>query len=534
MRGRRVACVAALLALGCAQVREITGGEKDAQGPTLISASPPNGSVRFSGDRFVLRFDERVQVERPRTGLLVSPPQDPAPTIQVTGAREVEVRLRAALLPNTTYTFAIGEAVKDLTEGNRASGLSYVLSTGDWLDSLMIPGTVTHAFTEAAQDQVLVMLLAEGDTAGFTKGRPAFATRTDPLGRFVLDHLPANRFHVVALRDLNGNYRYDLPAEEIAFSEELVSPFSSGDSTAVPVRLRLFQEASAQQRMREATVLDDRMMRIVLARPAERLELVDVARSGGQLEWRQEWGVRRDTVFLWPSDTTAVDLGRYQVITEDGVLDTVRYRPLRPMPFHLSVKALPAPEAVLLELRLRTSRPIADVDSSRISIVSDSLAIPFQTQLGPDDRTLVLRTQLEPNRRAEALLLPKTLRDIYGGSHDTLRFTMGGMESRSLGILRVTIQVEPVIAAPFILELLDAQGNSVRRTAVQPNEPMTWERLTPGNHTLRLIADANGNGRWDPGQWATGTRPERVWLHQEPINVRAAWDLGIVWKPLSD
>lgn len=534
MRGRRAACVAALLALGCAQVREITGGEKDAQGPALIGASPPNGSVRFNGDRFVLRFNERVQVERPRTGLLVSPPLDPAPTIQVTGAREVEVRLRSALQPNTTYTFAIGEAVKDLTEGNRASSLSYVLSTGDWLDSLMIQGTVTHAFTGAAQDQVLVMLFAEGDTASFTKDRPAFATRTDPRGQFVLDHLPAKRFHAVALRDLNGNYRYDLPAEEIAFSEEVVSPSPVSDSTAAPLRLRLFQEASAQQRVREAAVLDERMMRIVLARPAERMELVDVARSGGRLEWRQEWGARRDTVFLWPSDTTAVDLGRYQVSTEDGVLDTVRYRPLRPMPFHLSVKALPASEASLLELRLRSSRPLAAVDSSRINVVSDSLAVPFQTQLGPDDRTLVLRTQVEPNRRAEALLLPKALRDIYSGSHDTLRFAMGGMEARSLGILRVTIQLEPDIAGPLILELLDAQGSPVRRTAVQANEPLAWERLTPGNHTLRLIADANGNGRWDPGQWASGTQPERVWLHLEPINVRAAWDLGIVWKPNPD
>lgn len=534
MRSRRVAWLTALLIAGCAQVREITGGEKDTQGPSLVSATPPNGSIRFTGDRFVLRFDERVQVERPRNGLLVSPPMDPAPSIQVTGAREVEVRLRTTLTENTTYTFAIGEAVKDLTEGNRASGLNYVLSTGDWLDSLTISGTVSHAFTGASQDQVLVMLLAEGDTADFTKGRPAFASRTDARGRFILDHLPGKRFHVVALRDLNGNYRYDLPAEDIAFAEGLTTPSTGSDSSIAPLRLRLFQESSALQRVREATVLDDRALRIVLARPAERMALVDLARTGGRLEWRQEWSAHRDTVLLWPSDTTAVDLGRYQVSTEDGLLDTIRYRPLRPMPFNLSLKAIPSVDAQLLELRLQSSRPLAELDSSRIRITSDSLETPFQASLEAGDRIVALRTRLEPNRRAEVVLQPKALRDIYGGSHDTLRFALGGLEARSLGILRVTIQMEPPATSPLILELLDAQGNTVRQVAVRQNEPMTWERLTPGNHTLRLIADTDGNGRWDPGHWATGTQPEMVWLHRDAINVRAAWDLGIVWKPLAE
>ncbi len=59
---------------------------------------------------------------------------------------------------------------------------------------------------------------------------------------------------------------------------------------------------------------------------------------------------------------------------------------------------------------------------------------------------------------------------------------------------------------------------------------MTWERLTPGNHSLRMILDRNGNGRWDSGDLDVGVQPEVVIAHGETINVRAAWDLAIDLK----
>lgn len=530
MRRLAILSVAALIT-GCAQVRDISGGDKDATGPVLLSSNPPNGSVRFSGDRFTLRFDERIQVERPRTGLLVSPPLDPPPTIQVSGGREVEVRLRAPLQPNTTYTFSIGEAVKDLTEGNRAVGLDYVFSTGETLDSLEVTGTVRHAFTGKPQEDVLVMLIPDSDTAAFTSGRPTFATRTSTGGAFGLRHLPAGRFRVVALRDLNGNYRFDLPAEEIAFIEQAVEPSMPRDSTARHWGLRLFQETSPVQRVMEAAVTEDRALRLVLAKPAERIRLRDVQREGGQLSWEAEWGNRRDSVLLWPSDTTAVDLGRYEVGTEEGILDTIRYRPLRPMPYNLSLQSIPVAERSSVEGLFRSSRPLARIDTSRIQIFSDSAAVPFEVSVDTfDTRLLQLATSLRPDQRANVVLLPKALHDIYGGSHDTLRFSLGGFDEKGTGILRVTLTGDSALTGPLMLELLDAQGQTVRRASVVAGQAVTWDKLVPGNHTMRLIADANGNGRWDPGRWSTGLEPERVWLNSETVNVRAAWDLGITWK----
>lgn len=531
MRGAALAALLVLLAGGCAQVREVTGGPKDEQGPRLISASPADGSVRFVSDRFVLRFDERVQVKRPAAGLLVSPPIDPPPTIALAGAREVEVRWKAPLKPGTTYSFAVGEAIQDLTEGNPALGLTYVLSTGETLDSLALLGTVTDAFSLAPQAGVLVLAYAADDTTSFTKGRPAFATRTDEQGRFMLRHLPQAQLRLTALKDLNGNYRYDLPGEEIAFLESAVAPHASGDSTARPVVLRLFQERSAVQRVQSASITDDRAWRIVLARPAERIVVRDIAREGGRLMWRPEWSSARDTVLLWPSDTTALEAGRYELSTEAGVLDTLRYRPLRPMPYQLAARTATPAGSAPGSSRILASRPLASVDEALIRVTAEGGDVPFNIRRdSAEARALWVVGQGPWPADARLVMPPKALRDIYGATNDTLRLALGERPASAMGTLRVTLAGRE-LPDGAILELLDARGLVLRRAiGVALGQRIDWTNLEPGTCTLRLVGDADGNGRWDAGSWSLQRQPEAVRTHAEPIQVRAGWDLGVEWK----
>ncbi|MDX9751735.1 MAG: Ig-like domain-containing protein, partial [Flavobacteriales bacterium] len=155
----------ALLAFGCAQVGDLSGGPRDEAPPRLIAAEPPNGSVHFGADRIVLRFDERITLDRVRDRLLVSPPLDAPPDVRLAGPRNVLIALNAPLRPGTTYSFAIGEAVKDLTEGNIAAGLTYVMSTGSALDSNMVGGLVVDAFDGTPEKDVLVVLYHHEDTA---------------------------------------------------------------------------------------------------------------------------------------------------------------------------------------------------------------------------------------------------------------------------------------------------------------------------------------------------------------------------------
>jgi len=517
-----------MLLAACAQVRDITGGDKDETAPKLLAADPPNLSTGFRGQRIVLQFDERIQLDRVRDRLLISPPLSKPPTVRVTGAKNVTIDLESPLAENTTYTFGIGEVVKDLSEGNLAAGITYVVSTGEVLDSMEVRGRVVNAFSGAPEKEALVTLYAADDTSTIRTGRPSYATRSDTEGRFTMRYLRTGRYSLHALRDKNANYRYDLPNEEVAFLDSMVV-LAPGDTVLHEHTLRLFVAVSPVQAIRETRVIADGALRLVLARPAQKVAVRDVARVGGVLNWTAEWSAKRDTVLLWPSDTTALGQGRYELSLDTAIMDTIRYRRVERMPFALGVRAAVRERATEAIVELRAERPVSSVDTSLIRVERDSLPIPFSIQRDTTNaRLLQLRTDLPPGGSASLIMLPKALQDIYGGHNDSLRIGLGRAAEQSTGTLRIRLDERVERVATVIVQLLDAQGRTVRESKLPVGErAVAWERLSPGNHTIRMIFDLNDNGRWDTGDLAKGLQPEPVMAHGETINVRAAWDLAI-------
>lgn len=521
----------ALLAAGCAQVAELSGGPKDEVPPRLVRSFPPQGSTNFSGDRILLEFDERVQLERVRDRLLVSPPLDKAPDVKLVNARTVAVELRAPLLPDRTYTLSIGEAIKDLTEGNQALGLDLVFATGAVLDSLSITGSVIDAFTGLPSKDALVLAYPMGGDSAFLNGRPGYTTRSNADGRYTLQHLRAEGYLVRALVDKNANYRYDLPSESIAFLEAPVLA-SVADSLQAPVELQLFKEAALTQRIVDQRVKADGQWMVALALEAGTVVVQDLARTGGVLQWQPVWNSRRDTVELWPSDTTALAEGLYRMVVDGVAMDTLSYRPLQRMPFHtgLSIEG----DAEEGAIRLRATRPIIRVDSSRFVLSIDSVdrAVPVALTSN-DPRSLVVETALPSSSRATLIILPKAVRDQYEGTNDTIRIALQRRGEKELGTVRIRFAADSAERGVRLLHLLDGSGKVMREARVEPGvDEVVWERLAPAACTLRVIADRNANGRWDPGSLQEARQPERVYTYDKPIQVRAAWDVRVDLPPL--
>jgi hypothetical protein len=529
MIAARTAFFAVLIMLAaCAQVAEITGGPKDDMAPVLLSAEPAHLSTNFQGDRVELVFSERITLERVRDRLLVSPPFNVQPDVRLTGSRSVSIGFKESLKPNTTYVIGIGEAVKDLTEGNTAAGVVHVFSTGAYLDTSAIAGVVTNAFTGAPEADVTVLVHFSGDSSTFTSSRPAYATRSDAQGRFLLKHLPAKSFRLFALRDKNANYRYDLPNEEIAFLDSTVEAIPL-DTTLKTFPLRLFKERSSNQQIRSSSVTADAAFRLVFEKAVSNVEVQDVKREGGQLKWNVEFNVDRDTVLLWPSDTTTLGSGRYKIVADGEALDTLTYRPVEKMPYFINVRvALREGPDPFIEAR--TSRPIASFDTSRMIMLKDSVRLSMEATQN-DLRTLHLNAAIDPGDQVQLILLPKAITDMHGGHNDTLKVSLGRAGEQSTGIVRVKVMMFEPSAGPYILQMIDKQGNILNEEAISDlSTSVVWERIPPGEVRLRLMEDQNENGRWDTGSLAQRLQPEKVWVYAQPINVRAAWDIGVDWE----
>lgn len=516
----------ALLALACAQVREPQGGPKDTVPPRLVAAIPTDGSIGFTGDRIVLQFDEKVKLDRVREKLLVSPPLAKMPDVTVERGRSVVIKLNAPLAANTTYTFNIGDAVQDLSEGNPAAGMTFVVSTGSHVDSLVVTGTVLEAATGRPAPDMLVLLQSVQDTGDVRTAPPAYFTRTQADGSFSLTHLPGGAMHIYALHDRNGNYRFDLPNEEIAFLDQPIDPVNRPKET-----LFLFQPISPVQFVVQAKVMAERGWQMVFARRAGEVALRSMDREGGKLAWWPEWNVGRDTAVFWPSDTTLL-AGQRFAISEAGLdLDTLTYRPRVAMPFNLTLRADRDP--VTGELSFVSSRPVALVDTAYILLREDSNAIAWTPRLDTTMRRTI-RTGLHPTAkdRVSVVLYPKAVIAVMGGTNDTTKLEVGVPDPRTLGKLNVATSPDSgmIATGPWVLQLLNDKGSVVREAFLEKLEPVQWKDLAPGSYDLQLIADRNGDHRWTTGSFQPRVQPERVYVLPDPIKVRSGWAVETVWK----
>lgn len=218
----------AMLALSsCANIIPPGGGPRDSLPPRLAMASPKDSavSIPLTTKNITLIFDEFVQLQNVQENLIVSPTLKNIPTVDA-HLRNVTVRLRDTLEPNTTYTIDFGNAIKDVNEGNVAKDFSYVFSTGKNIDHFTYKGKVFLAETGKADSTLIVVLHSNLADTAILKDRPHYYTRISGKGDFVFHNLPAGTFAAYVVPN-DYTKRYDDSAKLFAFLDTTVTVGSS-------------------------------------------------------------------------------------------------------------------------------------------------------------------------------------------------------------------------------------------------------------------------------------------------------------------
>ncbi len=209
----------------CANMSRPGGGPKDITPPRFVKSNPAPNSRNVTTQKLELEFNEIVQVEKPSEKIIVSPPQINMPKIQAQG-NKVRVELIDSLKPNTTYTFDFSDAIVDNNESNILSGFAYSFSTGDTIDSLQISGILLNAADLEPITGMLVGIYSNLDDTAFNKLPIERIASSDAYGHFIIRNLKPGKYRIVALKDLNRDYRFDNPTEELAFYDSIVEPYS--------------------------------------------------------------------------------------------------------------------------------------------------------------------------------------------------------------------------------------------------------------------------------------------------------------------
>lgn len=120
--------------------------------------------------------------------------------------------------------------------------------------------------------------------------------------------------------------------------------------------------------------------------------------------------------------------------------------------------------------------------------------------------------------------------DIYGKASLATGKTMRVKAAEDFSTL--TFNVITTDTVPYVGQLLD-NGEKVVRQAVAFDGVLHFEYVKPGNYFLRLIADANGNGEWDTGDYDENLQAEMVYYYPEIIECKAKWPQQLSWNPTS-
>ncbi|PRX56667.1 Ig-like domain-containing protein [Flagellimonas meridianipacifica] len=515
----------ALVLWQCARRGNPTGGPEDVTPPELIRTEPENFSTEFKSNTIRLYFDEYVKLEDVQNQLIISPPLKYLPEVKPQGgvSKYVEVIIKDTLSENTTYTLNFGQSIVDNNEGNPNSFLTYVFSTGTYIDSLTLAGAVKDAYDRKAEEFISVMLY-ELDTS-FTdstvfKRPPNYISNTlDSLPIFELKNLKAGKYKLIALKDLNKNNLFDQRQDKIGFIEDTI--IIPTDSIYL---LNLFKEIPDYSASVPSYVAKNR---IIFGYQGVQEEisiesLTDLPDSVRTTILKER---ETDTLNYW---LTPTDLDSIIFLVQNKVLDqkdtfTVKTRKLELDSLRLtnSVSGKFGFEEIF---SLSANTPIVAVDTSHVEVfVSDSIPYDYGYAVDSVKNQIDFAFEKEPNQTYKFNFNPGAITDFFGIQNDSLtyRFTTGSYAD--YGNLRVNLS--GTVRYPMIVQLTNEQGETQREAILEIPTPVEFNNLEPARYMIRVIFDDNANGIWDTGNYLKKIQPEKVSYYPDIIEVRANWEL---------
>ena len=552
--------VAAMLQGSCANTTEApTGGPKDTIPPVLYDIKPLPGSVKVPthGTKIAFTFDEYVKIKDPKS-IFLSPPQQKAPKYKMKGKTMI-VYFEDDLLPNSTYTLDLTNALADNNEGNLFPGYTYVFSTGETIDSMMVSGVVQDCNTLLPVQGATVMLYKDHSDSALFLSRPFAAVKTDEWGFFSIRNIQDTLYRMYAIKDASSNNIYDPDEDLIAFIDTLVRPkvvvndtlpellkYDMKDTVHVlarktPYELNLFREKPSKQFLKNKKRVDDRSAYITFNAPGAKINSLGIKGLSPDQVITQ-FNILKDSLEIWVNspavmpDTLHLEIN-YDKTDSLGVLTPTDEKvPLyiegapRRSTYSKSSRRNLKHEDTICVVTLKTTPETFEHDGFSLEfkyppINGDFNAIVYrsvnprqQETIGTftyeRDSTNLRRYTLRPNEEYKSgfdyfMKIPeRTFRDITGFWNDSTEIKVAVPTDEKLSAINLKLTG---VHEKYIIDLLDeSRKNSILQFVVDSDQTLRFPYLRKGKYCIRITEDRNRNGIVDTGSLLDKRMPEKV------------------------
>lgn len=544
----------------CANPVAPSGGPKDTTPPEIIKEIPANQSVNFSSDRVILTFSEFVMLKDIANQMVVSPPMAEQPVFTTRG-KSLIMKLEEPLRSNTTYNFFFGNSIVDITEGNPLAGFQFTFSTGPILDSLTIGGKLIDAYTNKPVKDAFVMLYDSIYDSIPYKSRPYYIARTGNSGEFNLNNLRDNKYLMFAITDINADYMYNLPNEDIAFADSLirphipVKPIIETDTTKrdsiteklpnVPVyTLRHFRESDSVQKLLKTSLLSENVISIVFKYPVKKPVFTTL-----QPVLTGDWNITgynktHDTLTLWLPGSVADSLK--MVVADSGYTNDTVELSLKPREVNFGRNKQKSSTEISPKLgikhnlvssrikpygliHLNFSEPLTQYDFSKITLIADSILLKPDFEFEDSIKTtLKISHEWKEGQSYQLILNDSAFAGVFGHYNDSIAFRFSAFTEAETSSLKLLITI-PKEGMDYIIQLMTSQEKIVEQKVINSNSTINFTYLKPDKYRVKVIYDTNRNGRWDTGNYLKKRQPEYIDYHPKEFELRANWVMEEDW-----
>lgn len=515
--------ISCLLFTSCAKRGYITGGAMDSLPPVILTSSPENFSTNFTANGIKISFDEYVKLNKINQNLIVSPPLNNMPEIIPTGyaSKLITIKINDTLVPNTTYSFNFGQSIADNNEGNILTGYKYIFSTGSYIDSLKVSGSIKESYNFKKENFVSVMLYSAETFNDSTvyKEKPMYITNTlDSLSTFSIENVKEGAYYLVALKDKNNNFKFDSKTEKIGFYNK---PIQLPNDTLR--ELTLFKEIKEPNAARPSMLTKNKWL-VAYEGDYKNLKIEALA-NNNPIDVKFSKVNEKDSIHIY---TPKIEFDSIQFNFKNNAYEkafTVKSRNVKGTDsLQLSFNKSGSIDFTD-KLELIATTPIVNIDKTKMNLIDkDSVQLPFEVINDSLHLKIKLNFEKKENQKYSFEMLPGAITDFYNKTNDSLVGNFTTSAYTDYGNLTINLSNAP--DSQMIIELLNEKENIISYQIIETNKAIEFPYLKPNKYFVRVIVDSNKNEKFDTGNFLLKQQPEKVYLFEKEIDVRANWEVN--------
>ncbi|WP_290700528.1 Ig-like domain-containing protein [Lacinutrix sp.] len=514
----------ALIIASCANRGTPSGGEKDILPPEIVKSEPENYTTNFNSKEIRIYFNEYIKTKDLSKQLVISPPMKTQPDITPLGSasKYITIKIFDTLQPNTTYAFNFGNSIVDNNEENAFKYYRYVFSTGSYIDSLSVKGSIKDALISEVDDFVSVALYEVDSTYSDSliyKTQPNYITNTlDSTTSFKVENIKAGKYMLRALKDRNGDNKFQQKTEKIAFYE---TPITLPQDTSKTFELELFAEKPNYRASKPSLVAGEK---IIFGYEGDykntKIELL--SKVTDSFKGRYFKDEKADSLLYFYNPKLKVDSLIFKV-TNLKAIDTFTVKIKDKERDSLVVQANPKGNiGVEKDFFISSNIPFEKIDETKITIRDkDSALVDFKTEYDSLKNNYAVKFNKTQDNKYKIIILPDALTDLFENTNDTLNYSVKTLTEYKYFNSRIILENAKY---PVIVQLTDSKYKVVAEQYIEKPQPVDFRYLDPKDFYLRVIYDSNKNGKYDTGDYLKGIQPERVSYHPDVIEGTAGFE----------